>query len=100
MGQLGPHERCSVKIEKEKEARRSIRSSPIKVGLLLASVPRRCDLAGAHQVTNVFLKELVVVVKFVVLFPHSLDAVEDCQERLLQSLGMPTSPVISAVFCT
>lgn len=60
----------------------------IETGLLLASAPRRCDLAGAHQVTNVFLKKLVVVVELVVLLPHSLDAVEDGEERLLQSLGM------------
>lgn len=62
----------------------------IEAGLFLASAPRRCDLAGAHQVTNVFLKELVVVVELVVLLPHSLNAVEDGEERLLQSLSMPS----------
>lgn len=59
-----------------------------KAALLLASAPRCRNLAGAHQVTNVFLEELVVVVELVVLFPHSLDAVEDGEERLLQKLGM------------
>lgn len=82
---------------KGKEETSACSRPSIEAGLFLASAPRRCDLAGAHQVTNVFLKKLVVVVEFVVLLPHSLDAVEDGEERLLQSLGMPKCRWLAAV---
>lgn len=56
--------------------------------LFLALATRGCDLASAHQVADVFLQELVVVIKLVVFFANSLDAVEDCNKRILQCLGM------------
>lgn len=61
----------------------------MKAGLFLSSASRRCNLARAHQVTNVLLKKFVVVVELVVLFSYRFDAVEDCEEGFLQSLGMP-----------
>lgn len=77
-------------LKKRRKRRRVLVRPSIEAGLFLAPAPRRCDLAGAHQVTNVFLKKFVVVVELVVLLPHSLDAVEDGEERFLQSLGMPS----------
>jgi hypothetical protein len=44
---------------------------------------RRCDLASAHQVANVLLQELVVVIELVMFFANGFDAVEDCEERVL-----------------
>ena len=51
--------------------------------LFLDPATRRRDLASAHQVANVFLKELVVVVELVVLLANGLDTVEDGDERIL-----------------
>lgn len=59
-----------------------------EAALFLAPAARGRNLAGAHQIANVLLEELVVVVELVVLFPHSLDTVEDGEERLLQELGV------------
>lgn len=56
--------------------------------LFLALATRGCDLASAHQVADVLLQELVVVIKLVVFFANSLDAVKDCDKRILQCLGM------------
>jgi hypothetical protein len=44
---------------------------------------RGCDLASAHQVADVLLQELVVVIKLVVFFTNSLDAVKDGDKRIL-----------------
>lgn len=53
------------------------------------SAATRCgNLGGTHEVTNVLLEELVIVVKLVVLFTHSLDTVENGDERVLQGFGM------------
>ena len=54
----------------------------------LAAAARRGDLAGAHQVTDVLLEKLVVVVEFVVLVFDGLDAMEDGEQRVLQRLGV------------
>ena len=54
--------------------------------LLLPPAAGRCDLASAHQVANVLLQELVVVIKLVVLLAHRLDATEYREEGVLQSL--------------
>jgi hypothetical protein len=57
--------------------------------LSLLSLATRCgNLAGAHQVTNILLQELVVVVELVVLFLDRFDAMEDCDEGVLQSFGV------------
>jgi hypothetical protein len=56
--------------------------------LLLAATARGRNLAGAHQVANVLLQELVVVIKLVVLFTDGFDAVKDRDERVLEGLGM------------
>ena len=48
------------------------------------------DFASAHQVTNVFLQELVVVIKLVVLFANGFDTVEDSKKGVLQGFGMST----------
>lgn len=59
-------------------------------GLFLASAAagRGGDLAGAHQVTNVFLQEFVVAIELVVLLLDGLDTVENEEERVLEHLGM------------
>lgn len=41
------------------------------------------DLASGHEITDVLLKELVVVVELVVLLSYGLDAVEDGEEGFL-----------------
>lgn len=46
------------------------------------------DLAGAHEVADVLLEKLVVVVQLVVLLLDRLDAVENRQERILECLGV------------
>lgn len=56
--------------------------------LFLALATRGCDLASAHQVADVLLQELVVVIKLVMFFANSLDAVKDGNERILQCLGV------------
>lgn len=60
-----------------------------KVRLFLPSTTRcRCDLASAHEITNVLLQEFVVAVKLVVFLANGLDTVEDCEEGFLQQLGV------------
>lgn len=54
----------------------------------LSAATGRGDFGRAHEVANVFLKELVVAVKFVVLFTDCLDAIENSDERFLQKFGM------------
>lgn len=44
--------------------------------LLFNPAARGCNLAGAHEIANVFLEEFVVGVELVVLLLHGLDAVE------------------------
>jgi len=44
------------------------------------SAAGRGDLGCRHQIPDVFLQELVVVVEFVVLFLDGLDAVEDLEQ--------------------
>lgn len=56
---------------------------------LLGAAGRGGNVAGAHEIADIFLQEPVVVVEFVVLLADGLDAVEDCEERLLQGLCMP-----------
>lgn len=56
----------------------------------LSAATRGGNLCGAHEIANVLLQELVIVVKFVVLFTHCLDTVEDGDERILQGFGMST----------
>lgn len=65
--------------------------SSVEVRLLLPSAARCRDLAGAHQVADVLLQELVVAVELVVLLTNGLNAVEDGQERVLQSFGVPAT---------
>lgn len=57
--------------------------SCLEVGSLLALATRRCDLASAHQVANVLLQKLVIVIKLVMFFTNGFDAVEDCEKRVL-----------------
>lgn len=45
-------------------------------GLFLALGASGGDLARGHEVADVFLEELVVVVELVVFFPDGLDPVE------------------------
>src|SRR3569833_1314258 len=56
--------------------------------LFLVPTARRCNLAGAHEVSDVLLKELVMVVELVVFFLDGFDAVEDGEQRVLQGFGM------------
>jgi hypothetical protein len=42
-------------------------TSSCPVILFLAPTARRCDLARAHQIANVFLQEFVVVIQLIVL---------------------------------
>ena len=44
--------------------------------LLLPACTSRCDLRRRHQISDVFLEELVVIIELVVLFLHRFDAVE------------------------
>lgn len=62
---------------------------------LLAPAAGRGDLGGAHEVTNVLLQKLVVVVELVVLLADGLDAVEDGDEGLLQRLCMSATGLAS-----
>ncbi len=66
----------------------------VEAGLFLASAPRRCDLAGAHQVTNVFLKKLVVVVELVVFLLDRFYPAEDGQQGVLELLGVSMSMLV------
>lgn len=54
--------------------------------LFLALGWRGSDFTRGHQIANVFLEELVVVIELVMFFSDGLDAVEDGQERVLQGL--------------
>lgn len=56
----------------------------------LPAITRCSNLTGAHEVANIFLQELVVVVELVMFLANGLDAVKDHQERILQSLCMST----------
>jgi hypothetical protein len=56
--------------------------------LFLALTTCGCDFASAHQVANVLLQELVVVIKLVVLFANGFDTVEDGKKGVLQGFGM------------
>jgi hypothetical protein len=49
----------------------------------------RRDLRGRHQISNIFLQELVVVVQLVVLMLDSLNTVEDLEERILEDFCVP-----------
>jgi hypothetical protein len=51
--------------------------------LFLALTTCGCNFAGAHQVANVLLQKLVVVVKLIVLFANGFNAVKDGKERIL-----------------
>jgi hypothetical protein len=53
-----------------------IYSIPIDYYLLLPACTGRCDLRCRHQISDVFLEELVVIIELVVLFLHRFDAVE------------------------
>lgn len=46
------------------------------------------NFTRSHEIANVLLEELVVVIELVVFFSDGLDAVKDGQERILQSLRM------------
>lgn len=59
-----------------------------RASLLLRSTGGGCNLAGAHEVANILLQELVVTVELVVLFTNSFYAVKDINERFLQSFGV------------
>lgn len=54
----------------------------VNLFLALATTCGR-DFASAHQVANVFLQELVVVIKLVVLFANGFYTVENGEERVL-----------------
>ncbi len=56
--------------------------------LFLDPAARSCDFAGAHEITNVLLQELVVTVELVMLLANGLYAVEDVDEGVLQSFGV------------
>jgi hypothetical protein len=64
--------------------------SQVLVNLFLALTTCGCDFASAHQIANVLLQELVVVIKLVVLFANGFDTVEDGKERILQRFGVST----------
>jgi hypothetical protein len=59
--------------------------------LFLAATARCGDFRRAHEVANVLLQKFVVVVELVVLFTYCLNAVEDGDERVLQSFCMSMS---------
>lgn len=63
-------------------------SWPLGIGVIGASLlalgAGGRDLACGHEIANVLLEELVVVIELVVLFADSFDSVEDGEERLLQ----------------
>lgn len=46
-------------------------------------------LGSAHEVADVLLQELVVVIEFVVFLAHCFYAVENSYERVLQCFSMP-----------
>ena len=57
----------------------------------------RCDLRSRHQVANVLLQELVIVVQLVVLLLDGLDAVEDLEEGLLEGFCVSVYLTVSIV---
>lgn len=62
---------------------------------LLAAATTSRDFTRTHEVANVLLEKLVVVVELVVLLLDGLDAVEDHDERVLQSQGMSVDGAVS-----
>jgi hypothetical protein len=57
--------------------------------LFLAPTAGCRNLAGRHQVTNILLKELVVIIELIVLTSHRLDAAKYGCKRFLKGLGVP-----------
>lgn len=63
--------------------------------LSLLAATRGRNLAGAHEVADILLQELIIVVEFVVLLAYGLDTVENREQRVLQRLGV--SRMVSAM---
>jgi hypothetical protein len=60
----------------------------LSVLFLPPTCSRRRDFRRAHQVADVLLQELVVVVELVVFFLDGFDAVEDFDEGFLEDFGV------------
>jgi hypothetical protein len=63
-------------------------STPFPYLLFLGFAGRRRDLAGRHEVPNILLQKLVVVIKLVVLLLNCLDPVEQNNKGVLQCFGV------------
>ena len=53
---------------------------PTLPSLLPATRTRRRDLRRRHQIPNILLQELVIVIQLIMLLLHSLDTVKDLQQ--------------------
>jgi hypothetical protein len=55
------------------------------------------NFASAHQVANVLLQKLIVVVKLIVLFANGFNAVEDGKERILECFRMSVKVSVGTI---
>lgn len=78
-------------------SQRAIHTAVSLIRLFLRSRIGRSNLAGAHQVTNVLLEELIVAVQLVVLLSDGFDALEDGKERVLKRLCLSVVGKVSHV---
>ena len=70
-----------------------------QTALLFPPNASRCDFGRRHQIPNILLQKLIVIIKLIVLLLHSLDAVEDLEEGFLQNLRMPVVMSVMVVEC-
>lgn len=66
------------------------------LSFLCAAASCGCDLACGHEVADIFLEELVVAVKLVMLLLDGLDPMEDHEEGVLQHLCMSVTHLLES----